>query len=88
MYSYISFSGKQREHSDWWRKIYDLPHSIDGCWQGLRSVEDGALVWEDGRQETDFFLVLPYVTCDRREEMYGGMRHYLLLNSTGDIGIP
>ena len=47
MYSYISFSGKQREHSDWWRKIYDLPHSIDGCWQGLRSVKDGALVWID-----------------------------------------
>ena len=47
MYSYISFSGKQREHSDWWRRIYDLPHSIDGCWQGLRSVKDGALLWED-----------------------------------------
>ena len=24
-HSYFSFSGKQREHSNWWRKKYDLP---------------------------------------------------------------
>ena len=38
---------KRREQSDWWRKMYDLPHSLGKCWQGLRSVNDGVLVWED-----------------------------------------
>ena len=45
---YISFSGKQREHSDWWRKMYDFPYSISKCQQGLGSVSDGALLWEYG----------------------------------------
>ena len=34
-------------HSDWLRKMYDLPYSISKCRQGLRSVSDRALVWED-----------------------------------------
>ena len=46
-YSYISFSEKQREHSDWWIAMYDLPYSISKCRQGLRSVNDGALLCED-----------------------------------------
>ena len=56
IYLYISFSGKQREHSDWRRKIYDLPHSIGRCWQGLRSVKDGALVWEDDERPAEHHM--------------------------------
>ena len=44
---HISFSGKQRDTSDWLRGIWELPYSISKCRQGLRSENDGALVWED-----------------------------------------
>ena len=39
------------EHSDWWRKMSDLPYSISKSRQGLRSVNERALVWEDGNSE-------------------------------------
>ena len=45
--SYISFSEKQRERSDWWIRMCDLPFFISKCRQGLRSANEGALVWED-----------------------------------------
>ena len=47
---HISFSGKQREPSNWLRGIWNLPYSISKYRQGLRSVNDGALLWEDALQ--------------------------------------
>ena len=48
------------------REMYDLPNSTGKCWQGLRSVNDRALVWEAAKSRTATPTVTRYKGAKKR----------------------